>query len=134
METTRHQHNAGTERAQQHALENDRLWKPGQSANPSGTRVPKRALALFTDFAPEFGGDAISTSVRAELMHACILMSKAERTEDCEKAAKAGNAARHILESLRRRVKLDARPPVQPLRERLAAELAAEEAEDEVAA
>jgi hypothetical protein len=104
--------------------------KPGESARD---RIPKRVHELLAAYTLEFG-NAMTPAVRADLMLACHLIYKAERTNDCEQAAKASNAARHILESLRRRVNVRVKhtpsPPSDlydsPLRRRFQQKVAAE--------
>jgi hypothetical protein len=119
-------------------LANDRFG-PGSRGNPLGGRyVSQRVLALFAAFAPEFGGDAMSESTRAELMLICHLKGKAERTSDAAAAAKAGNTARHMIADLRRRLGIkqtmtlpSSSVPDTPLRQRLRGAVAKAKAETE---
>jgi hypothetical protein len=104
----------GEANADKTAERNARLRRMGFKPGKTGRQIPNRVLELYDNLALEFGGDAMSASTRVELMLAAHLIYKVERTKDADIAAKAGNSARHVLESLRRRVKLT--PPPKDLR------------------
>jgi hypothetical protein len=79
-------------------------WRPGQSGNPSGSRVNTRAIVLFADMAADFGGvDALSGVDRAMLMQACRLMARGARAKSADDAVRLTSEARRILMGLRKR-------------------------------
>jgi hypothetical protein len=83
-------------------------FQPGVSPNPTGSRVPKRFIAL----AAEFGGaEAIDAATRDELVFIAKLRTKAERAKDASAAAQMANVTRRMLREIRDRLK---RPPAPP--------------------
>ncbi len=80
-----------------------RPFPPGVSGNPSGMRVSKHALQLFTEIADEYGGEqALSAIDRALLLQAARLLVRAQRLKDADAAIRMTGEARRLLESLRR--------------------------------
>jgi hypothetical protein len=102
-----------------------RPWPKGVSGNPSGSKVSKRVTTLFEALADEFGGADLSATDRALLIQACRLLVRSERVKDTDQAVKCVNAARRIMDGLRKRA-----PEVKPqaalglLRSRFAREAA----------
>jgi hypothetical protein len=106
-----------------------RPWPKGVSGNPSGSTVSKRFAALYASMLAEFGDAVLTASDRALLAQACRLLCR--RMRDDEIAVKATNAARHIVNSLHERYPQAAGTEghaFSPMRDRLAREVAAEEA------
>jgi hypothetical protein len=81
-----------------------RPWQPGQSGNPSGSRLSKRFCELFQTIAADFGGaDALSAVDHAQLSQACHLMVRAERESDADIVVRLAGEARRLLAVLRKR-------------------------------
>lgn len=84
----------------QHPKLRGRPWVPGQSGNPSGSRVSSRAIALYSEMAADFG--ELSAGNRALLMQAAKLFIRSEREKDGDIALRMSGEARRHLESVKR--------------------------------
>jgi hypothetical protein len=81
-----------------------RPWAPGQSGNPSGSRVNTRASVLFDEIAAELGGaEALSAIDRTLLLQAARLLMRSQRIKEPDAAIRMSSEARRTLEGLRRR-------------------------------
>ena len=111
-----------------------RPWPPGVSGNPSGSKVNKRAAALFEAMAADFGGpDELSAIDKAMLEQASRLLVRSERTQDADIAIRLSNAAARLLASFRngKRVLRKSGPSLADLlREDREATMRGEEADD----
>ena len=74
-------------------------WKPGESGNPTGSRVSKRVVELFTNMSADFV--ELTAVEGALLQQAARLMARSERTQTAEDAVRLANAATRILGKLR---------------------------------
>jgi hypothetical protein len=92
-------------------------WPKGVSGNPSGRRSSKRLGDLLAELGADFGGiDALSAIERQQLMLACRLLLRSERTRDLGAAVRATSEARRLLNAISRRP-----APQASFRDRLAA-------------
>jgi len=111
---------AAEHKTEQRAKLRGRPWVPGQSGNPSGSRVSKRAVALFSAMAADFGGEAMLSAVdRTLLEQAACLLVRSERVKDPDSAVRLSNASARLLASLQKRLERKSEPPVSPLHEYL---------------
>ena len=75
-------------------------WLPGQSGNPSGSKVSKHFAELYETLAADFDGQ-LSAVEGAMLGQALRLMLRSRRCKDVDDLARLSNAATRILISLR---------------------------------
>jgi hypothetical protein len=105
----------------------------GVSGNISGSRVPRGLNELVEELATDFAGVTLSAIDKALLRSAALLLLRGSRTADPDGAVRSVSEARRILQDLKRRHPVDAKPAGLSLYERLERE-AAQRASSDAAA